>query len=491
MSSMIGDVLRLSVFGQSHSPRHRLRPRRRARGHRRRHRRAPALPRPARPRPLRHRHPASRGRRPRVSGRHHRGAHERSGHRGAHPATATPAAPTTTSSAACRAPDTPTSRRASATGAGTTSRAAGTLRAGSPLPSASPAAIALQALRALGIEIAAHIACLGPEGTADEALDPLERDDAQLAPPARTRLPLHLLRGQPSACAGSSSTAKDARDSVGGVIECAAYGVPAGIGDPMFDGIENRIARIAFGIPAVKGVDFGAGFAAAYLTGSQNNDPYRMVDGVAKPASNNAGGILGGIHDGMPVVWQMAVKPPPPSRARSPRSTSMPAVTPSSPCAGATTPASCRAPCPWPRPSARSRCSTPSWSTAASPRPHHAGAPRTHPSVRSPMNYPKSGSESTRSTPTCSASSASASTSRARWPRPRPPWAGPSSIRRASAPSSTASPRASPERYRAQAVALFSLLMSQNKAEQQRVLAEVAPARSRSAAPARGAPPRR
>ena len=170
--------------------------------------------------------------------------------------------------------------------------------------------IALQALRALGIEIAAHIACLGPEGTADEALDPLERDDAQLA----------RLRARDFPCISSEAAermrrvildAKDARDSVGGVIECAAYGVPAGIGDPMFDGIENRIARIAFGIPAVKGVDFGAGFAAAYLTGSQNNDPYRMVDGVAKPASNNAGGILGGITTGMPVVWQMAVKPTP------------------------------------------------------------------------------------------------------------------------------------------------------------------------------------
>ena len=100
-------------------------------------------------------------------------------------------------------------------------------------------------------------------------------------------------------------------DSIGGVIECAAYGMPAGIGDPMFDGIENRIARIAFGIPAVKGVDFGAGFAAAYLTGSENNDSYRIEHGEVRPQTNHAGGILGGITTGMPIVWQMAVKPTP------------------------------------------------------------------------------------------------------------------------------------------------------------------------------------
>ena len=83
--------------------------------------------------------------------------------------------------------------------------------------------------------------------------------------------------------------ARGALDSIGGTIECAAYGVPAGIGDPMFDGIENRIARIAFGIPAVKGIEFGAGFGAANLTGSENNDAYRIVEGVPAPSTNNAG----------------------------------------------------------------------------------------------------------------------------------------------------------------------------------------------------------
>lgn len=79
----------------------------------------------------------------------------------------------------------------------------------------------------------------------------------------------------------------------------------------MFDGIENRIARLAFGIPAVKGVEFGAGFGVARLRGSENNDPYRMQEGEVRPTSNNAGGILGGITTGMPIIWRMAVKPTP------------------------------------------------------------------------------------------------------------------------------------------------------------------------------------
>ena len=100
---------------------------------------------------------------------------------------------------------------------------------------------------------------------------------------------------------------------IGGIVECGIYGLPAGIGDPMFDGIENRIAQIAFGIPAVKGVEFGMGFAVAAMRGSENNDPYRIdaETGEIEVESNNAGGILGGISTGAPVMWRMAVKPTP------------------------------------------------------------------------------------------------------------------------------------------------------------------------------------
>ena len=100
-------------------------------------------------------------------------------------------------------------------------------------------------------------------------------------------------------------------DSVGGVIECVARGVPAGIGEPMFDGLENQIARAVFAVPAVKGIEFGAGFAAANMRGSENNDPFTVRDGRIETLTNNAGGILGGISNGMPVVFRAAVKPTP------------------------------------------------------------------------------------------------------------------------------------------------------------------------------------
>ena len=100
-------------------------------------------------------------------------------------------------------------------------------------------------------------------------------------------------------------------DSVGGVIECRACGVPAGLGTPMFDGVENRLAQLAFAIPAVKGIEFGSGFGAAALRGSENNDPYVFEGGSVVTETNHAGGILGGITTGMPVVFRVAVKPTP------------------------------------------------------------------------------------------------------------------------------------------------------------------------------------
>ncbi len=100
-------------------------------------------------------------------------------------------------------------------------------------------------------------------------------------------------------------------DSVGGLIECVITGLPAGLGDPMFGGMENRIAQIVYGIPAVKGLEFGSGFTGSYLRGSQNNDGYIIKDGKIQTEKNYAGGILGGITNGMPLVFQAAIKPTP------------------------------------------------------------------------------------------------------------------------------------------------------------------------------------
>lgn len=103
--------------------------------------------------------------------------------------------------------------------------------------------------------------------------------------------------------------AKTAGDSVGGVIAAEVRGLPVGVGDPMFGGLENRIAQAVFGIPAVKGIEFGDGFAASERRGSENNDPYRMVDGKVKPVTNHAGGILGGLSTGEPITFRVAIKP--------------------------------------------------------------------------------------------------------------------------------------------------------------------------------------
>ena len=116
--------------------------------------------------------------------------------------------------------------------------------------------------------------------------------------------------------------ARQAQDSVGGVIECAATGMPAGLGDPMFGGVENRLASALFGIPAVKGVEFGDGFAAARAHGSENNDPFIMEGGRVAAETNHAGGILGGITSGMPIVLRTAMKPTP-SIARPQRTVSL------------------------------------------------------------------------------------------------------------------------------------------------------------------------
>jgi chorismate synthase len=100
-------------------------------------------------------------------------------------------------------------------------------------------------------------------------------------------------------------------DSVGGIVECVASNVPVGVGEPVFDSLDAEIAKMLFGIPAVKGVEFGAGFEVARLTGSENNDLYILNEGKIETLTNNAGGVLGGLSSGMPLVVRVAVKPTP------------------------------------------------------------------------------------------------------------------------------------------------------------------------------------
>ena len=99
----------------------------------------------------------------------------------------------------------------------------------------------------------------------------------------------------------------DARDSVGGIVECRVNGLPVGLGEPFFDSVESQIAHIAFAIPAVKGVEFGSGFAAAKMFGSQHNDAIENMEG--KTRTNHAGGIVGGITNGNELVFRIAIKP--------------------------------------------------------------------------------------------------------------------------------------------------------------------------------------
>ena len=103
--------------------------------------------------------------------------------------------------------------------------------------------------------------------------------------------------------------AKSEGDSVGGVVECVALKVPVGIGEPIFDSLDAEIAKMLFDVPAVKGVEFGAGFKAAQLRGSENNDVYAMREGEIVTLTNNAGGVLGGMSSGMPIVVRAAIKP--------------------------------------------------------------------------------------------------------------------------------------------------------------------------------------
>ncbi len=167
-------------------------------------------------------------------------------------------------------------------------------------------AFALQLLGQRGITVAAHIGQIENIVDAPPDFAAVKREDLEVL--------LHKPFPVFDDTAGMNmrqaiEAARMEQDSVGGVIRCFVLGLPAGVGEPMFGGVENRLAAALFGIPAVRGVSFGTGFAAAGMRGSVHNDPFVMEDGRVRTRTNHAGGVLGGITSGMPLVVNIAVKP--------------------------------------------------------------------------------------------------------------------------------------------------------------------------------------
>jgi chorismate synthase len=164
--------------------------------------------------------------------------------------------------------------------------------------------LCMQWLEEMGIRIGAHIAQIGlMEAEYFSLMNPL-LDMIGAVFPTLSAESAQIMQE-------TIAKARAEGESVGGIIECAITGLPAGIGEPMFCGVESKIAQIIYGIPAVKALEFGQGNAFAISGGSLANDPYTMEDGKIKTLSNNCGGILGGITNGMPVVFNVTLKPTP------------------------------------------------------------------------------------------------------------------------------------------------------------------------------------
>ena len=169
-------------------------------------------------------------------------------------------------------------------------------------------AIFRQILQQKGINIAGHISSIG--NVQDKDFDPVNIDNSLMERLSESSFAL-IDQSKEDLMRQEVEAARMGLDSIGGTIECAVTGLKAGIGGPLFDGIEGKIAQAMFGIPAVKGIEFGKGFESAKLRGSQNNDAFEYKDGKVVTKTNNCGGILGGISNGMPITFKVAIKPTP------------------------------------------------------------------------------------------------------------------------------------------------------------------------------------
>ena len=165
-----------------------------------------------------------------------------------------------------------------------------------------------QYLARRGIYVGAHLESIA--GIRDHAFDPCETSEGRILAPENKAFPvIDDMAGE--AMREAIEAARLDGDSVGGVVEIMALGMPAGIGSPMFDTVEGRLALGLYGIPAVKGVSFGNGFEAAAIRGSENNDAFYMDGEHVRTETNHHGGALGGITSGMPVIAHVAFKPTP------------------------------------------------------------------------------------------------------------------------------------------------------------------------------------
>lgn len=170
-------------------------------------------------------------------------------------------------------------------------------------PMVAAGAVAKEMLRTIGVQVAAYTQKLGPvDDPEDRTLREVRRqarDNPVRA--ADPEIALEMIQ--------EIMEAKHEEDSVGGVIRCLAVGLPIGVGEPFFDSLEGELAKMMFAIPGVKGIEFGAGFRAAAMRGSEHNDSFLVENGEIRTVTNHAGGVLGGLSNGMPLDLRVAFKP--------------------------------------------------------------------------------------------------------------------------------------------------------------------------------------
>ncbi len=176
------------------------------------------------------------------------------------------------------------------------------------LPLCFAGAVSAQILARRGITVGAQISTCA--GVAGERFDPLTIDADTLKSTVNKPFPT-LNDESASKMILAIEAAQKEGDSVGGIVECAVVGLPSGIGNPIFDSVESALSKVLFGIPAVRAVEFGIGFEASNMRGSVHNDSYTLKNSEPTPSTNNAGGVLGGITTGAPLILRVGFKPTP------------------------------------------------------------------------------------------------------------------------------------------------------------------------------------